>query len=138
MDLAYNRRDCLRLAQICLQDRKKQPMIAIEVCVQFAKFVALERMLPSEDDSDGSKAVKRLADAREQLDLARETVATHPSTSGMMGEIEEVERMLRYSTFYTTVTTAEKKAVYLAMSQELQGTGHWYHCVNGHLVSLST
>ena len=136
LDLDHNRSDCLRLAQDCLKDGKEQPMIAVEVRVQFAKFVALERILPLDSDSDGLKAAKRLVDGREQLDLARNIVARYPSTAAMNDEIQGVEKMLRDSTFYTLVTSAEKQAIYMAMAQDFRGTGHWYHCANGHLVSL--
>ena len=133
MNLEQNRKDCLKLTRLCLQ--KEQPLTEIEARIHFAKFVALERMLPSVGDSNGSKAAESLATAKEQLRLSHQVIATHPSTLFKKGEIEAVETMLRDSTFYTSVTSAEMEAVYKAMAQDFQGTGHWYHCQNGHLVS---
>ncbi|KAL9628028.1 MAG: hypothetical protein Q9204_006164, partial [Flavoplaca sp. TL-2023a] len=53
-------------------------------------------------------------------------------TAGMLSEIEDVEKALRDSTFYTSVTNEEKAAVYAAMASDFRGTGHWYYCANGH------
>lgn len=50
----------------------------------------------------------------------------------MLSEVSEAETMLRDATFYAPVTNAEKAAVYAAMAQSFQGTGHWYYCANGH------
>ena len=40
--------------------------------------------------------------------------------------------MLRDATFYAPVTNMEMAAVYAAIAQSFQGTGHWYYCANGH------
>jgi len=53
-------------------------------------------------------------------------------TAGMFAEAKNVEKMLRDSTFYEPVPNEEKAAVYAAMAQDFQGTGHWYYCANGH------
>ncbi|KAG4427275.1 hypothetical protein IFR05_017241 [Cadophora sp. M221] len=50
----------------------------------------------------------------------------------MGNEVEEVEKMLRDSTFYMPVSNEEKAAVYAAMAHDFRGTGHWYYCENGH------
>ncbi|KAL8911017.1 MAG: hypothetical protein Q9171_003753 [Xanthocarpia ochracea] len=79
---------------------------------------------------DGSR---QLLAARNNLQLARELCASYPGqTKGMLAEVEDVEKMLRGSTFYTTVTNEEKAAVYAAMALDFRGTGHWYYCQNGH------
>lgn len=71
--------------------------------------------------------------ARNQLQIARHVCNSHTGqTAGMLAEVSEAEKMLRDATFYEPVTNAEKEAVYAAMAQSFQGTGHWYYCVNGH------
>ncbi|CAF9923790.1 hypothetical protein IMSHALPRED_006018 [Imshaugia aleurites] len=45
------------------------------------------------------------------------------NTSSMLAEIEEVEKM---------VTTSQRQAAYLAMTQDLERAGRWYYCVNMH------
>ena len=52
----------------------------------------------------------------------------------MLAEVEEAGKALRESAFYTDVTNDEKRAVYKVMATEFRGTGHWYHCREGHLV----
>ena len=47
-------------------------------------------------------------------------------------QIAEVEKMLHESTFYMPVSSEERQAVVQAMATEMRGTGHWYHCENGH------
>ena len=132
LDLAVNRRDCLALSQDSIQ--KQQPMIQVEARIQFAKFVALERMMPR----DGDKIEEMLVEGRNQLNMARDVTRGYPSTAGLIDEIDGAEKMIRESTFYTSVTSAEKQAIYAAMAQDFRGTGHWYYCVNMHLVSLLT
>jgi hypothetical protein len=53
-------------------------------------------------------------------------------TAGMRNEVEDVEKMLRDSTFYMPVSNEEKAAVYAAMTHDFRDTGHWYYCENGH------
>ena len=127
-NLATNRRDCLALAEQATE--KQQPMVVIEARLHHAKFAALERIAPAEPGSTAAI----LVEGRRQLDLARVQVEETPSTSSMMGEVENVEKMLREETFYTAVTSAEKQAIYLAMAQDFRGTGHWYYCENMHPV----
>ena len=131
-ELLVDRSDCMLLAQDA--DRRQQPMTQVEALVQFAKFVALERMMPQ----DATKSQALLVEGRRHLDVARDMTVKYPSTAKMVDEIEEVETMLCESTFYTVVTSAERQAVYMAMAQDFQGTGHWYYCVNMHPVSCLT
>lgn len=131
LDLSENRRDCMLLAGDASD--KRQPMLEIEARISFAKFVALERAAPH--DSDLVDLL--LNQAREQLRTAKAVVGRAPSTASMLPEIEDTEKMVRESTFYTTFTNEEKQAVYAAMAQDFRGTGHWYYCVNGHPVSPS-
>ena len=131
LDLSENRKDCMVLARDASD--KRQPMLEIEARILFAKFVALERAAPH----DSGLVELLLYQAREELRKAKDVVGGAPSTASMLAEIEDTEKMVRNSTFYTTFTNEEKQAVYAAMAQDFRGTGHWYYCVNGHPVSSS-
>ncbi|KAL9123941.1 MAG: hypothetical protein Q9217_006682 [Psora testacea] len=77
-----------------------------------------------------------ITEARQQLALAKAQTEASPSTANMLNEIQEVEKMLRDEIFYTAVTSAEKQAVYQAMTRDFRGTGHWYYCENMHLFTV--
>ncbi|KAI4109364.1 MAG: hypothetical protein LQ339_001864 [Xanthoria mediterranea] len=108
---------------------RKQPSIQVEGHLYWARFLCLQRGA-SEAVPDGSPA---LLSAREHLQTARDICHMHPGqTAGIISEVEDVEKALRDSTFYTSVTNEEKAAVYAAMASDFRGTGHWYYCENGH------
>ena len=95
----------------------------------WARFVVLERGV----SPAGEHMEALLKDARNHLASARNICTGYPAqTRGILAEVEEVEKMLRESTFYAPVTNAEKAAVYAAMASEFRGTGHWYYCERGH------
>lgn len=129
IDLGLGRMDCETLIEDAAS--RHQPQQAVEGLLYWARFVALERERSAKlSDADMTDLVKR---ASEQLVLARQLCNTYPGqTAGMPAEVSEAEKSLRASTFYAPVTNAEKQAVYAAMAGSLRGTGHWYHCVNGH------
>ena len=129
LNLALNRKDCESLVQESRS--RQQPAQEVEGLLYWARFVALER---SRSDSLSGADVAALVDrAHGRLQLARTLCNAHPGqTAGMLAEVSDAEKMLRDATFYAPVTNAEKAAVYAAMAQSFLGTGHWYHCANGH------
>ena len=62
---------------------------------------------------------------------ARALLEKYPSASVLKNEIDAVENMLNDGE-YRQVTTEELRSVYMALTGELRGTGHWYTCQNGH------
>ena len=74
------------------------------------------------------------AQAKEHPVTARNLCAQYPGQTRALGatELDDVERMLCSSTFYSPVTPQEMRDVVSAMAREFSGTGHWYRCVNGH------
>ncbi len=128
-NLTLNRKDCENLIQDSRS--RQQPAQEVEGLLYYARFVALERgRSASLSDADMTILVDR---AHDHLHLARTICNMHPGqTAGMLSEVSEAETMLRDATFYAPVTNAEKAAVYAAMAQSFQGTGHWYYCANGH------
>jgi AAA domain len=131
IDLSVNRNECKALVAESLA--RKQPGSVVEGHIYWARFFALERGL----EEPGEKMTQLLGEAKEHLQQARELCENNPGqTAGMVNEVEEVERMIRDSTFYMPVSNEEKAAVFAAMAQDFRGTGHWYYCSNNHLFSI--
>lgn len=127
VDLSINRKECEEL--ITESHLRNQPGNAVEGHVYWARFLALERS----HEEPGSELTQLLDEARGHLKLAHKLCDKYPGqTAGMRNEVEDVEKMLRDSTFYMPVSNDEKAAVYAAMAQDFRGTGHWYYCENGH------
>ncbi|KFY98406.1 hypothetical protein V500_01697 [Pseudogymnoascus sp. VKM F-4518 (FW-2643)] len=127
VDLSINRKECEEL--ITESHLKNQPGNAVEGHLYWARFLALERS----HEEPGSELTQLLDEARGHLKLAYKLCDKYPGqTAGMRNEIEDVEKMLRGSTFYMPVSNDEKAAVYAAMARDFRGTGHWYYCENGH------
>ncbi|KAM7212047.1 hypothetical protein V8F06_012579 [Rhypophila decipiens] len=91
------------------------------------------QQLTAENTDNGTDAREK---GLEYVKAARAIMERYPSTSAppstLVTEIESIEKFLRRETFYETVTTDELREVYVAMSMEFRGTGHWYTCENGH------
>jgi hypothetical protein len=127
VDLSINRNECQELIEE--SHSRNQPGIAVEGHLYWARFVTLEQSFVR----PGSELSQLLDEAREHLRLAHEMCDKYPGqTAGMRNEVEEVNNMLRHSTFYMPVSNEEKAAVYAAMARDFRGTGHWYYCENGH------
>ena len=130
LDLAQNRQKCLGLAKDAMgQD---QPMQEIEARIYFARYVALERVSVL-NNLDSMRDLAK--EAEDQLSLAKAACTRSRNTKAMLVEVENVEKLMRDSVFYTVTSNEEKRAVYAAMAMEFRGTGHWYSCVHGHPVS---
>ena len=127
-DFALTRKDCETL--IRESRARQQPAQEVEGILYWARFVALERdRSASLSESDMMGLIDRADDI---LQMARTICQDYPAqTAGMLAEVSEAKKMLR-GVFYEPVTNAEKAAVYAAMAQNFQGTGHWYYCANGH------
>lgn len=138
-DLSKNREDCVKLAGSAAL--KQQPMIFVEAHTLFAKFAALECSAPAYPEN--VNVIKLMDQAKDHLELARSHIFASPSLNSkiMLAEVDAVEQILKdssfYKSFYTSVESDEKQAIYNAMAQEFQGTGHWYYCENAHPVSKS-
>ncbi|KAH6668504.1 AAA domain-containing protein [Halenospora varia] len=127
VDLCINRKECEAL--IAESRLRNQPGNLVEGQLYWARFVALKRGLAE----PGSKTAQLLTEAKGHLQQAREICDKYPGqTAGMRNEVENIEKMLRSSTFYMPVSSEEMAVVYAAMSRDFRGTGHWYYCANGH------
>ncbi|KAI2941998.1 hypothetical protein CBS147482_8117 [Aspergillus niger] len=47
-------------------------------------------------------------------------------------DIDKARRLVNGGTFYSCVTSEERRQVYQAMAAQFNGTGHWYYCENNH------
>ncbi|KFY14963.1 hypothetical protein V491_05836 [Pseudogymnoascus sp. VKM F-3775] len=127
VDFSINRKECEEL--IAESHLRNQPGNVVEGHLYWARFFSLERSL----EEPGSELTQLLDEARNHLKLAHNLCDKYPGqTAGMRSEVEEVEKMLRGSTFYMPVSNEEKAAVYAAMARDFRGTGHWYYCENRH------
>lgn len=76
--------------------------------------------------------------ARESLEECSTLCSRHPgSLAYLKDDVEKAKRLVDGGTFYSFVTTEEKREVYRAMAAQFSGTGHWYYCRNNHPVRPS-
>lgn len=130
VDFSELRDECLTLAELLTPHQ--QHSLEMEAKLSFAHLAALERTANMETlQIERSDCLRSLG--LEQVNLARQIHEHFPGqTTGVTEELDAVEKMLTDGTFYSTVTSDEKRAVYAAMSREFSTTGHWYTCENGH------
>ncbi|KAH7021747.1 putative NF-X1 finger and helicase domain protein [Macrophomina phaseolina] len=126
IDFTCHRECCQELLKEAIHSNN--PLQAVEAHVFYAQYNAMEHSVVCPESKE---------QLREQgvyhIEAAKTLCAKNPgSTSGMMEEVEAVEKMLRASTFYSVVTSEERRNVLAAMATEFRGTGHWYYCGNGH------
>lgn len=127
VDFSTVRKDCDDL--IAESHSRKQPGNAVEGHLYWARFLNLEQSFTG----SGQENAQLLEKVKEHLQIAQELCDEYPGqTAGMRAEIQGVQKMMRGSTFYMSVSNEEKAAVYAAMANDFRGTGHWYYCENGH------
>lgn len=104
------------------------PLQQTEGHLFYARYCVMGRTSASADRIDGI-----VADGKTHVEEARRLCHENAgSTQLVTGELEEVENMLRESTFYSPMKDDEWKEIMAAMKREHIGTGHWYTCENGH------
>jgi hypothetical protein len=76
--------------------------------------------------------------ARESLEECESLCSRYPGTLAYLkDDAEKAKRLVNGGTFYSFVTTEERREVYKAMAAQFSGTGHWYYCRNNHPVRPS-
>ncbi|KAM0324565.1 hypothetical protein ACHAQA_007950 [Verticillium albo-atrum] len=129
-DVSCYVKDCQKL--IDLAKGRELPRQQVEGHIFMARFCALSP-LPETKDSATDSTEKDLREVgKKQLELAKDLLDRFKSTEPLTPEYEAALLALNGGVFYSDVSAAEKKAVYLAMSAEFRGTGHWYTCERGH------
>ncbi|KAI0468176.1 hypothetical protein F4859DRAFT_524665 [Xylaria cf. heliscus] len=135
LNLTTTLNDCDKLIRMARE--KKYVRHETEGHIYFVQFVALARLLylekqsptaeePGEMDWLRAHGDEHLVEAHNLLDLYK------GSTAHLVKELETAELMLNDFVKYVPISVEEKRAVWLAMSREFLGTGHWYKCQNGH------
>jgi len=100
----------------------------VEAYVYLAEICAVQRSRAPEGRSE-----ELCLEGMEYLTQANLLCAVNASqTRGLQEEILAIETMLRESTFYSPVSSEERRSVIQAMAREMRGTGHWYYCENAH------
>lgn len=107
----------------------------IEAMIYHAQFVALElNHAPERGTMPDAERAQILAVEINNLDHCSQLISGQPSASYLKDDVDKARRLLVGGTFYSFVSSDEKKAIYEAMSREFGGTGHWYYCEQGHPV----
>lgn len=128
IDLSGNRLRCLELLQEA--DVAQSPAQKVEALLFYAQHNAIERLFAA---ASSPKQEQLREEALAHVATARKICEAHQgTTSGLMDEVDAVGKMLRGDTFFSVVTSEERRAVLAAMATEFRGTGHWYYCQNGH------
>jgi hypothetical protein len=151
VDFSKNRADCDTLFRIA--DEGNHDLQQAEALIMWAHFAALEISCHSSENderyvrspptwqnedktnthnSDSSTTNTLRDEARLRIGQAGIFISEHSHARTVVYEMNEVEKMLRESTFYSPVTNKEMGKVVNAMAREFRGTGHWYRCRNGH------
>lgn len=104
------------------------PLQQTEGHIFYARYCATERTFAPVDQIAGL-----VADGKAHLEEAKRLCQENAgSTRSVVGELTEIEKMLRDSTLYAPMRDDEWKDIMAAMRRENIGTGHWYTCENGH------
>jgi len=127
MDLKLWRSDCRGLLNVA--ESSQRPLQLVEAYIYLAQLYSMERWHSSTTEN----ADHCQKEGKKHVEIAKDICTKNPTqTKGMLEEIEQAEKSLRDSTFYTVVSSEERMAVVKAMATEFHGTGHWYYCENGH------
>jgi hypothetical protein len=66
---------------------------------------------------------------KESLEECETLYSQYPGTLAYLkDDVEKAKRLVNGRTFYSFLTTEEKREVYRAMARHFSGTGHWYYC----------
>ncbi|OCK76215.1 hypothetical protein K432DRAFT_385611 [Lepidopterella palustris CBS 459.81] len=133
LDLSANRQDCEALADAARISN--DTIREVEAHLFAAHFCAIER---SSSRFEAAQALKNEAELHMDIEVAlreghRDTVSNLKHTRA---EITAVEESLEDGTFFSFVTTEERRAVLAAIANEFKGTGHWYYCAIGHSFTI--
>ena len=130
VDFSYIRKTCVQL--VLEATHRQQPMVQGEALVYFARFAGLELTHRAGSHEDPELKELRTAGQNALVEVKLLRASNPTQTAGLADDIDAAESMLRDLTFYSPVSSAERKQILEAMSHEFSSTGHWYACPNGH------
>lgn len=125
---------------ICRCNTDNLPKLAVETSIYFARIARLFDSYCRATESDSSKDLDVIAEAKKLLDCAL-LLCDHPFQNAdvLRTAVEECMNALRKE-WYEEVTAEEIAAIKAAMVSGGGGfathSGHWYNCERGHPVSL--
>jgi hypothetical protein len=123
-----------------LIDAEKANMVKqqIEAMIYHAQFVALElNHSPAKSNISMEQEAEIRAVERNNLARCDALIAQHKSAEYLEDDVAKARSLIGGGTFYSFVSSEEKKEIYAAMAGEFRGTGHWYYCEQGHPVCFS-
>ncbi|KAL4785910.1 hypothetical protein BJX76DRAFT_366539 [Aspergillus varians] len=120
-------RDSSKTARLLAQE--------VEAMVYYALFsllsLSISRKKGQQESLDSDNELHNQASTT--LQACETLYSDNLGTLGFLkDDIEKAKGLLNGATFYSFVSTEEKKQIYNAMASQFLGTGHWYYCRNGH------
>jgi len=116
----------------------KLPQQEAEGHIFFALFsmLSLSSFRAQGKSLDAAVETSTRVQAKKSLEECEILCSRFPGTMAYLkDDVEKAKRLVNGGTFYSFVTTEEKREVYRAMAEQFSGTGHWYYCRNNHPVS---
>ncbi|KAH8805391.1 hypothetical protein F5884DRAFT_799194 [Xylogone sp. PMI_703] len=115
--------------------KANHPQQEVEARIYHALFSVLS-LNNSKDQGESLGVAEESAIRDKEMENLEECEKLYEKHKGTMAhlkeEIEKAKRVVRGATFYSAVTTDEKREVYKALATQFSGTGHWYYCRNNH------
>lgn len=130
-------RHCLSIKDSC--KTAKLLVQEVEAMLYYSLFSLLSYSTSeAQGEPLGTDAVNELRNqASATLEECESLCSDNPGTLHHLEEdIGKAKALLNGATFYSFVSSEEKKQVYNAMASQFSGTGHWYYCRNNHPVRL--
>ena len=126
---------CLELASYCQGARFLHQEVESRIYhVQFS-MLSLSNRQAQGSPVDGPTETSLRAKALEDLEACDQMCLRHERIlSSLREDIGRARILVKGGTFYSSVTTEERRQVYQAMALQFSGTGHWYYCENNHPV----
>ncbi|PWY93890.1 hypothetical protein BO94DRAFT_563445 [Aspergillus sclerotioniger CBS 115572] len=124
---------CLGLASYCQEARFLQQEVESRIYhVQFS-MLSLSNFQAQGSPVHGATEALIRAKALEDLEACDQMCLRHERILWSLREdIGRARILVKGGTFYSSVTTEERRQVYEAMALQFSGTGHWYYCENNH------
>ncbi|PYI11934.1 P-loop containing nucleoside triphosphate hydrolase protein [Aspergillus sclerotiicarbonarius CBS 121057] len=124
---------CLALASYCHGARFLQQEVESRIYHVLFSMLSLSNRQAQGNPVDGPTEASIRAKALEELKACEQMCLCHEHILGSLREdIVHASILVNGGTFYSSVTTEERRQVYQAMAPQFSGTGHWYYCENNH------
>ena len=116
-------------------DSRQHYGLAVEIMLLQVEFISLQIRASSAMRS-ASKVMQLQKDGLKLLDMCTEYFQQYPSCQQYKSAADRARKLFTTGSFHQAMSLEERRDIARAMRTELQGTGHWYQCRNGHPVRL--